>query len=139
MTELTSPTTPEQPENVADLIAVSVEPRFIKAESSADKAQHVFSYRVTIKNGHTSAVQVLGRYWKITDGNGSEEEVSGKGVVGEQPVIPSGEQYVYTSGAVFPTPIGFMQGHLELLDVDKGETFKVLVPTFRLAMPSILQ
>lgn len=139
MTEPTSPHNADTQDAIASLISISVEPRFIKAEAGANKTQHVFSYRITIENGHHLPVQVLGRYWKITDGNGAEEEVSGKGVVGEQPIIPAGEHYAYTSGAVFPTPIGFMQGYLELLSVETGETFQVPVPTFRLAMPSVLQ
>jgi ApaG protein len=33
------------------------------------------------------------------------------------PIAP-GEEYQYTSGAVIETPLGTMQGHYEMVDVD---------------------
>ncbi len=53
-------------------------------------------------------MQLLGRYWLITNGNGREIEVQGEGVVGEQPhIAPPGEEYQYTSGAVIETPLEY--------------------------------
>ncbi len=59
-------------------------------------------------------VQLLGRYWLITNGNGRETEVQGEGVVGVQPLIAPGEEYQYTSGAIIETPLGTMQGSVSL-------------------------
>jgi hypothetical protein len=44
-------------------------------------------------------------------------------VVGEQPHIPAGGEYQYTSGAVIETPLGTMQGHYEMIDVN-GAPFR---------------
>ncbi len=54
-----------------------------------------------------------------------------KGVVGEQPHIPAGGEYQYTSGAVIETPLGTMQGHYEMIDID-GAPFRIEIPVFRL-------
>jgi hypothetical protein len=72
-------------------------------------------------------VQLLGRYWLITNGNGREIEVQGEGVVGEQPHIDPGEEYQYTSGAVIETPLGTMQGHYEMVDAE-GNAFRIAIP-----------
>ena len=72
-------------------------------------------------------MQLLGRYWLITNGNGREIEVQGEGVVGEQPHIAPGEEYQYTSGAVIETPLGTMQGHYEMVDAD-GNASALLFP-----------
>ncbi len=77
-----------------------------------------------------SQVQLLGRYWLITNGHGRETEVQGEGVVGEQPHIPAGGEYQYTSGAVIETPLGTMQGHYEMIDID-GAPFRIEIPVFR--------
>ncbi len=84
-----------------------------------------------------SQVQLLGRYWLITNGHGRETEVQGEGVVGEQPHIPAGGEYQYTSGAVIETPLGTMQGHYEMIDID-GAPFRIEIPVFRLAVPTLI-
>jgi ApaG protein len=52
------------------------------------------------------------------------------------PIAP-GEEYQYTSGAVIETPMGTMQGHYEMVDVD-GNDFRVAIPVFRLAVTTLI-
>ena len=56
-------------------------------------------------------MQLVSRYWHITDGNGQVEEVRGPGVVGEQPELNPGDSYQYSSGCPLDTPSGIMFGH----------------------------
>ena len=42
---------------------------------------------MTIDNQGNEKVQLVNRYWKIIDANGTLQEVRGRGVVGEQPVL----------------------------------------------------
>ena len=51
-------------------------------------------------------MQLLSRYWNITDGQGRVQEVRGPGVVGAQPVIAPGESFQYTSGCPLETASG---------------------------------
>ena len=85
------------------------------------------AYTVTIRNLGRAPVQLLGRYWLITNGNGRETEVQGEGVVGVQPLIAPGEEYQYTSGAIIETPLGTMQGHYEMID-ENGVPFSIDIP-----------
>ena len=55
-------------------------------------------------------MQLLSRYWNITDGAGRMQEVRGPGVVGAQPVIAPGEKFQYTSGCPLETASGLMIG-----------------------------
>ncbi|CCG88326.1 Co2+/Mg2+ efflux protein ApaG [Erwinia piriflorinigrans] len=114
-------------------ICVQVQSTYIASQSAPDEERYVFAYAVTIRNVGRIAVQLIGRYWLITNGNGRETEVQGEGVVGEQPHIEPGGEYQYTSGAVLETPIGTMQGHYQMIDAD-SENFRVEIPVFRLAI-----
>ena len=114
-------------------VSVHVQSQYVASQSSPDDDRYVFAYTITIRNLGRSSVQLLGRYWLITNGNGRETEVQGEGVVGEQPFIAPGNEFQYTSGAVIETPMGTMQGHYVMVD-EQGDTFNVEIPVFRLAI-----
>ncbi|MTH45076.1 Co2+/Mg2+ efflux protein ApaG [Intestinirhabdus alba] len=118
-------------------VCVQVQSVYIEAHSSPEDERYVFAYTVTIRNLGRTPVQLLGRYWLITNGNGRETEVQGEGVVGMQPHIAPGEEYQYTSGAVLETPLGTMQGHYEMID-ENGVAFTIDIPVFRLAIPTLI-
>ncbi|SFR10787.1 MULTISPECIES: Co2+/Mg2+ efflux protein ApaG [unclassified Enterobacter] len=118
-------------------VCVQVQSVYIESQSSPDEERFVFAYTVTIRNLGRAPVQLLGRYWLITNGNGRETEVQGEGVIGVQPHIEAGGEYQYTSGAVLETPLGTMQGHYEMIDAD-GQPFRLAIPVFRLAVPTLI-
>jgi ApaG protein len=115
-------------------IRVQVEPIYLDDQSEPDEAQYVWAYRVQIENEGTETVQLLTRYWHITDGMGRVQEVRGAGVVGEQPVLNPGESYEYTSGTPLPTPSGIMKGSYQMR-TPAGEKFDIEVPAFSLDCP----
>ncbi|WP_404424141.1 Co2+/Mg2+ efflux protein ApaG [Thalassospira australica] len=115
-------------------IKVSVQPVFLDEQSDPDSHRYVWAYRVVIENQGPRTVQLLSRYWRITDSRGSTQEVRGSGVVGEQPVLASGESFNYTSGAPLATPSGFMVGTYEMTDMD-GNRFDIEIPAFSLDSP----
>ena len=118
-------------------VCVHVQSVYIESQSAPDEQRYVFAYTVTIRNLGRASVQLLGRYWLITNGNGRETEVQGEGVVGVQPHITPGEEYQYTSGAVIETPLGTMQGHYEMIDAE-GNPFRIDIPVFRLAVSTLI-
>ena len=115
-------------------IRVQVEPIYLDDQSEPDDAQYVWAYRVQIENEGTETVQLLSRYWHITDGMGRVQEVRGAGVIGEQPVLNPGERYEYTSGTPLPTPSGIMKGSYQM-STPSGEKFDIEVPAFSLDCP----
>lgn len=62
-------------------VCIQVQSVYIEAQSSPDNERYVFAYTVTIRNLGRAPVQLLGRYWLITNGNGRETEVRGEGVL----------------------------------------------------------
>ncbi|OSY20482.1 Co2+/Mg2+ efflux protein ApaG [Klebsiella pneumoniae] len=100
-------------------VCVQVQSVYIESQSSPEEERYVFAYTVTIRNLGRSQVQLLGRYWLITNGHGRETEVQGEGVVGVE------------------TPLGTMQGHYEMIDID-GAPFRIEIPVFRLAVPTLI-
>ena len=110
---------------------------YLAEQSQPDKGRWFWAYHIRIENDREEVVQLLARRWQITDGRGAVHMVEGEGVVGEQPHIDPGEEYQYTSGAVIETPLGTMQGHYEMVDVD-GNVFRVAIPVFRLAVTTLI-
>ena len=116
---------------------IRVVTQYVAEQSNPDAEEYVFAYTITITNRGEQAAQLLRRYWRITDGNNDEKEVRGEGVVGEQPLLGTGESYRYTSGAVLKTPVGVTQGSYEMHSAD-GATFDAPIAAFSLALPNAL-
>jgi ApaG protein len=118
-------------------ILVDVEATYLDQESDPAKARYLFAYTITIKNQSQEAARLLSRYWKITGGDGHEQEVEGDGVVGLHPYLAPEQEFTYTSAAMLDTPVGMMQGHYNMVG-DNGDTFEVKIPPFTLAVPRTL-
>ena len=121
-------------EATTDGIRVTVRPMFLEEHSEPADDHYVWAYHVTIENLGERTVQLVNRYWRITDAKGAVQEVHGPGVVGEQPVLAPGERFEYTSGTPLTTPSGVMMGTYEMEGPD-GAMFDVAVPAFSLDSP----
>lgn len=115
-------------------VQVTVSSKFVTELNDHGKPLFVFSYTVNIANKSEQTVKLMSRYWLITDGEGEEIEVSGDGVIGQQPVIAPGESYQYSSGCHLNTPFGTMQGHY-IMSSKTNNALKIAIPLFQLAQP----
>ena len=115
-------------------INVSVKSFYLEEQSEPDEQHYVWAYQVTINNCGQQTVQLKKRYWEITESNGVKKEVSGAGVIGEQPILRPGEKFEYTSGTPLSTPSGFMEGYYEMETKD-GNKFDASIPLFSLDSP----
>jgi ApaG protein len=115
-------------------IRVAVQPAFLDDQSDPDEQRYLWSYTVVIENRGAETVQLLSRYWHITDGRGHVEEVRGPGVVGAQPVIAPGQTFQYTSGCPLKTASGCMSGKYQMRS-SSGEAFEAEIPAFLLESP----
>ena len=118
-------------------VIVSVVSKYIAQQSVEAEHQFVFSYTITITNNSAETVQLLSRYWLITDANGDANTVTGEGVIGQQPYIKANESFTYTSGCLLKSPLGNMQGHYQM-QTKSAKLIQVEIPVFRLAKPNIL-
>ncbi len=116
---------------------IDVQTDYLSTRSDPETDQFVFSYTISILNTGNIAAQLISRHWFVTNGNGEVKEISGLGVIGEQPTIQPGQSYCYTSGAMLSTPLGTMHGTYQMLAND-GHLFDVLIPAFRLAVPELV-
>ena len=119
---------------VTEGVEVTVQPTFLSDQSAPEEHRWVWAYAVEIRNTGEDTVQLRTRHWTITDANGHTEEVHGPGVVGEQPTLPPGGSYRYTSGCPLATPSGFMVGQYEMERSD-GDRFRADIPAFSLDLP----
>ncbi|MGL9717959.1 MAG: Co2+/Mg2+ efflux protein ApaG [Wolbachia sp.] len=118
-------------------VEVTVLPVYIEEQSIPYEDCYVWVYNVKIKNKSPSTIQLLSRHWQIIDYKGKVNEVAGVGVIGEQPVIKSGEVFKYTSGTYLNAPSGIMQGKYEFLNEESSKTFEVMIPPFSLDSPYV--
>lgn len=117
-------------------IQVNVRTQYLAGHSS-EQDKYPFAYRIKITNNSTQMVQLINRFWLITDGNGKKTEVHGAGVIGQQPYIKCGESFEYTSGAVLDTPVGTMEGFYEIKN-ESGDWLQAPISVFSLAVPNLV-
>ncbi len=115
-------------------VQVTVQPEFLPHQSDARAGFWMFAYHIRIENQGPETVQLISRHWIITDSTGHVEEVKGAGVVGEQPILKSGEQFTYTSGCPLSTSVGTMHGTYQMV-TSRGERFDAVIAPFTLAEP----
>lgn len=116
-------------------IKISVETAYHAGYSDPRGQKYFFVYRITIENKSDYTVQLLSRFWLITNGDSSTREVEGEGVIGEQPILAPGATHQYESGCPFHTDIGKMSGFYNMVNTDLKTTFKVFVPEFVMVAP----
>jgi len=119
------------------VFAIDVDTRYLDDQSEPDQDRYVFAYTIHIRNDGKVPARLLARHWIITDANGNVQEVTGDGVVGEQPWLRPGEDFSYTSGAVLETHLGTMHGSYAML-ADDGTRFDAPIPRFTLSVPRTL-
>ena len=118
-------------------IRLKVTTSYLKEQSAPDENRYVFSYTINIKNLGNNSAKLISRQWIITDSNGNIQEVSGDGVVGQQPKINSGEEFTYTSGTIIKTPVGTMEGRYFMEDMN-NKSFEAPIAPFTLAVPGLI-
>jgi ApaG protein len=121
-------------EAITNHVRVEVESQYAPEHSQPFQSQWFFYYTVRITNEGVKTVQLLSRHWVITDESGHIEEVRGPGVVGEQPVLTTGESFQYTSGCPLKTATGIMRGTYQMVTED-GDRFDVEIAPFALHEP----
>jgi ApaG protein len=118
-------------------VEVDVATRYLDRQSEPERSRYVFAYTIDLHNTGSVPAQLVARHWVITDANGKVHEVTGEGVIGQQPWLQPGEHFRYTSGAVLETDLGLMQGSYAMLAED-GTEFQAPVPVFALTVPRTL-
>ena len=119
---------------ISKKIRIHVRPEYIPHRSDPTKPIYYFAYHITITNESNEKIQLISRYWHITDSNGNVEEVRGPGVVGKQPNLKAGNNFEYTSFCPLATEFGVMQGTFQMV-LKTGETFDARIKPFKLAVP----
>lgn len=121
-------------EAVTNNVRVEVESQYAPDHSQPFQNHWFFHYTIRITNEGDDTVQLISRHWVITDATGHTDEVTGPGVVGEQPVLAPGESFSYTSGCPLRTSSGVMRGTYSMV-TEGGDHFDVEIAPFALHEP----
>ena len=118
-------------------IRVQVKAVFLPDQSAPRQNEYRFAYHITISNVGSEPAKLISRHWIITDAEGDVQEVRGPGVVGEQPLLPPGASFEYTSYCPLKTNVGTMHGTYQMVRPN-GESFDARIAPFTLAVPNAL-
>jgi ApaG protein len=118
-------------------IRVEVRSEFLPERSAPRDGSYLFQYDVRISNVGSETAQLISREWIITNADGEVERVKGPGVIGEQPVLPPGGSFEYTSYCPLKTAVGSMHGSYQMVAAN-GERFDAAISPFTLAVPNAL-
>ncbi|MBA2689208.1 MAG: Co2+/Mg2+ efflux protein ApaG [Burkholderiales bacterium] len=116
---------------------VAAKSTYLPDQSDEDNERYVFAYTITITNTGAVKAQLISRHWIITDSTNNVQEVRGKGVIGQQPVLNPGDSFEYSSGSAINTPVGTMRGSYQVVAED-GTHFEAPIPEFTLSIPRVL-
>ncbi len=116
-------------------IRISVTFSYQELYSRPESRHFFFSYKIRIENTSNHTVQLMRRHWMIFDSATPKQEVEGEGVVGQQPILHSGETYEYESACNLTSEIGSMHGTYLFKSVSDDTYFKVAIPRFELITP----
>ena len=118
-------------------IRIEVRSEYLAERSSPRDGSYLFQYDVRISNVGSETAQLISREWIITNADGEVERVKGPGVIGEQPVLPPGSSFEYTSYCPLKTAVGSMHGSYRMVRPD-GLSFEARIAPFTLAVPTAL-
>ncbi len=117
-------------------IEVLVSPEYVDSQINKNGSFFIWAYHVEIENKSSETLQLVNRYWKIIDENGTIQEINGLGAVGEQPILAPNDNFKYSSGVHLRHPSGIMSGHYGMKRPN-GEIINVEIPAFSLDVPGI--
>jgi ApaG protein len=125
-------------QQITNGIKISVKTNFEGTRFQDHRLYYMFSYEVDIVNQSKDAVQLVSRCWNIFDSLNELEIVEGEGVIGQKPILAPKEKHTYNSFCYLTSPIGSMSGFYNMINFTTTHEFKVIIPTFQLMVPAIL-
>ncbi len=125
-------------QQITNGIKISVKTRYNGTVKRNQNTFNTFSYYVTLENETKDKVQLLSRYWEISDALNNKEYIEGEGVIGLKPILEPAENYTYKSNCILNATIGAMNGSFTMVNKKTKEKFKVIIPTFQLTTTPLL-
>mmetsp|Transcript_17496 Transcript_17496/g.25934 ORF Transcript_17496/g.25934 Transcript_17496/m.25934 type:complete len:373 (+) Transcript_17496:121-1239(+) len=129
-------------------VDVEVVSQYFREQSNPTKHRYIFLYRVAITNNSPFTVQLVSRKWQIRTINPNTnktevQEVSGPGVVGQQPILEPGQIFEYNSACpITQKPkdnirvLGRMEGCYLMVTGSNGQHyFQAKINPFYLILP----
>ena len=133
-----STTKPIMVQLITNGIKISVKTRYNGKIDQGENQYNAFSYYISIENETIDTVQLLERFWEISDALNDKEFVAGEGVVGQKPILNPKGQYTYRSNCFLLGDTGSMKGTFKMINTKNNTLFQVIIPTFQLSTTSFL-
>jgi ApaG protein len=119
-------------------IKISVTTKFEGSFFKNNLLNYAFSYLITIENKSRDIVQLLSRHWEIIQTNQEIQNINGDGVLGKKPIVNPGSQHKYSSWCLITSTLGSMSGEYTMINLSTAGKFRVIIPSFKLNVPFLL-
>jgi ApaG protein len=119
---------------ITHAVHVSVFPFYLTSHSRPKDNFFAWACHIRLENTGSETLQLVKRYWRITDAWGRIHESQRRGGIGEQPLLHPGESFEYASGVSLTFPSGIMLGGYHMHN-SQGEDLEVPLPPFFLDSP----
>ena len=125
-------------QQITNGIKISVKTRYNGTVQRNGNTYHTFSYYINIDNESKDTVQLLERFWEISDALNDKETVEGEGVIGQTPILEPKGIYTYKSNCFLHGSSGSMKGSFKMINTQTNTVFRVTIPAFQLTSTPIL-
>jgi ApaG protein len=119
-------------------IRISVSYQYQNRYSDEDKQDHVFFYKISVKNCSLQKVKLLSQYRELVDSIQMSVSKKHNDPNWEQPDILPGQTLTYDCACSLESPIGKLKGHLEIAFLGPGEVINAQIPETEFYATSIL-
>ncbi len=125
-------------QQITNGIKIGVITRYEGISRNGLSTHYIFSYCINIENQSKDTVQLISRQWQISDSLKEIEIIEGEGVIGEKPIITPNNSFTYSSSCQLISSLGAMKGFFNMINLTTDKNFKVIIPSFQLSLPQIL-
>lgn len=112
-------------------VRVTVYSFYLGSKEGPHGVEHWWRYSVLLQNLGDVSLQLRERNWCVFSNKGTRESVTGRGVVGQEPILKANESFQYSSHVSLRSDSGHMWGTY-IMEQDGGEFVTIKIPPFLL-------
>ncbi|MFT4681483.1 MAG: hypothetical protein ACI9FU_000159 [Granulosicoccus sp.] len=124
--------------SITNDIRISVTYQYQKRYSDEDKRDHVFFYKISIKNCSSQKIKLLSQYRELVDSCRFKITQKQDDTDKHQPDILPGQTLTYDCACSLQSPIGKLKGYCEIAFNGLGDIINAQIPETELYATSIL-
>lgn len=109
-------------------IELRISPMYMSEYSAPQHEEYAFLYKVELLNSFDDDIQLISKEVTIRDGSRNQYTLEFDDINDEQPCIPAGDKFEYSTYCPLDTPTGNLRGFILARNMRTNEFFEILMP-----------